>query len=91
MTTRNENETARMQPCCLAVSTDADVRSNPTAGGTRRWRALSLDTHAELATGDLPAREGDALALVRERAAQAARARGYEPQAFVLEEGESGR
>lgn len=77
-------KTARMKPCCLAL-VDNDLRSMAADAETRRWRVLSLEDRSELASGAIKAGMDESLAIVRDKAATAARAIGYEPQEYVLE------
>ncbi len=77
---------AKMQPCCMAVSAETMSSSGDRSQtAMRRWRALTLDRHAQLGTGQFATNDGDALAIVRDKAAAAAREQGYEPLKFILE------
>lgn len=79
-------KTATMQPCCLAVSTNVTLGAvNQPHTATRRWRALCLDNQTELVAGELVTNCDDPLAVIRDKAAAQARARGLEPQRFMLE------
>ncbi len=78
---------AKMRPCCLAISSESAFGTGEAAHTmTRRWRILAIeDPTTELMAGDLVTNMDDPLAVVREKAASAARSLGFEPQQFILE------
>lgn len=77
---------AGLQPCCLAISSDMTLGIGDAAHTTKRqWRALSIDDHKVLTSGELTANMDDPLAVVRDKAVSAARDLGFEPQQFILE------
>jgi hypothetical protein len=79
-------KTASMTPCRLALSPDAMPGSRELGrAGMRHWRVLSLADRRELGSGNIEVNCGDSLALVRDKAAGAVRARGFEPLEFVME------
>lgn len=79
-------QSAKMQPCCMAVSAETVLGSGDQSHtATRRWRALTLDRHDQLAAGEFVTNDGEALAIVRDKATAAAREQGYEPLKFILE------
>lgn len=83
-------QSATMQPCCMAVSAETILGSGDSSQtAKRRWRALTLDRHNQFATGQFVTNNGDALAIVRDKATAAAREQGYEPLTFILESGGS--
>lgn len=79
-------KSARMQPCCLAISQETAFGAGDAAHTlTRRWRALAIDDHRELTSGELTTNMDDPLMVVRDKAMLAARSLGFDPQQFVLE------
>ncbi len=78
--------TVPAQPCCLAISAVPDLAQLDSAGDVRAWRALSLDRRTVLGSGELLLDGMEPLAILRERAAEAARERGFEPRQFILEQ-----
>ena len=80
------HKVSRLQPCCLAISSDMTLGIGDAAHtSTRRWRALSIEDHKVLTTGELVANMDDPLAIVRDKAVLAARDMGFDPQQFILE------
>ncbi len=83
-------QSAKMQPCCMTVSAEAILGSGDRSHtAMRRWRALTLDRQDQLATGQFVTNDGDPLVIVRDKAITAAREQGYEPLKFILEDGGS--
>lgn len=79
-------KSARMLPCCLAISQDTAFGTGDASHTLRRrWRALAIDDHHELTSGELVTNMDDPLMVVRDKAMLAARSLGYEPQQFVLD------
>lgn len=79
-------KSATMRPCCLAISQDTAFGSGDAAHTmTRRWRALAIDDHHELTSGELTTNMDDPLMVVRDKAMLAVRSLGYEPQQFILD------
>lgn len=78
----------RPTPCYLAVSNDVSLSgAEAPLMATRRWRVLALDTRAELTAGRIETGLDDPLVVIRDKAQEAARAAGFEPQRFILEDG----
>lgn len=78
---------AKMRPCCLAISSESAFGTGEASHTmTRRWRVLSIENPStELMAGELVTNMDDPLAVVRDKAASAARSMGFDPQQFILE------
>lgn len=74
------------KPCCLAVSAVPDLSRLDATGDVRTWKALSLDRRSVLGTGEVRLDGMEPLAVVRDRAAAAARECGFDPTQFILEQ-----